>query len=266
MSLIIFYPFAMHLKCDYASAGYTRPTAKNSDQTVMQQWCNSDASTVMRQWYNSHAFDSSSFLCLLFGLFNVIFKLLRCHWSYFIILKWLGSVSMIIFYPFAMPWGCDKWHKTFWQKQWPNSDETVIEQWCDSDGTVIPLIWALQYHLQGFKMILMKLYPFAIPWECDYASAGDTRPFDKNSDQTVMRQWCNSDAFDFTFKLLKCDYASFGDTRPFDKHSDQTVMQQWCLLISALLYHLHGFEMLLIVLYPVAKPWGCVWKTVIKQW
>jgi hypothetical protein len=23
MSFIIFYPFAMHLKCDYASAGYT---------------------------------------------------------------------------------------------------------------------------------------------------------------------------------------------------------------------------------------------------
>jgi hypothetical protein len=141
-SLIISYPFAMHLKCDYASAGCTTPAAKNSVQTVMEQWCNSDATTVMRQWYNSHAFDSSSFLCLWFRLFNVVFKLLRCHWSYFIILKCLGSVSMIIFYPFGMPWGCDKWHKTFWQKQWSNSDETVIKQLCDSDGTGIPLIRA----------------------------------------------------------------------------------------------------------------------------
>jgi hypothetical protein len=143
-------------------------------------------------------------------------------------------------------------------------------------------------------MTLIIFYPFAMYLKCDYSSAGDTRPFDNKSDKTVTRQWWNSDAtvmplisfssfwdvndhyFPFAM-ILKCDYASFGDTRPFDKHSDQTVMlqwcnrdatvmQQWCRLISALLCHLHGFEMLLIVFHLVAMPWGCVWKTVIKQW
>jgi hypothetical protein len=53
------------------------------------------------------------------------------------------------------------WQKTIWQKQWSDSDETVMEQWCNS-------------------------------------VFGDTSPFDKNSDQTEMRQWWNSFAFDFS--------------------------------------------------------------------
>jgi hypothetical protein len=46
MTLIIIYPLTMHLKCDYASAGDKRPFDKNSDQTVMRQSWDSDA-TVM---------------------------------------------------------------------------------------------------------------------------------------------------------------------------------------------------------------------------
>jgi hypothetical protein len=73
-----------------------------------------------------------------------------------------------------------------------------MEQWCDSDWTVMHSIWAILSDLQGSDMSFFIFWSFAMPW----AMFGDTRPFDKNSDQTVMRQWCTS---------------------------DETVMEQWCL-------------------------------------
>jgi hypothetical protein len=354
----LWFPFAMQLKCDYASAGYTRLTAKNSDQTVIKHWWNSDASTVMRQWYNSHAFDLSSFLCLLFRLFIVIFKLLRCHWSYFILLQCLGSVFghtrpfdknsdgtvmqqwsnsdafdlsfsllfsrlwdvidhipsfcnafEVIFKVLRFHWSilsfcnaCEVWlwvcwwHKTILQIQWSNSDETVmqqrwnsdafglssfmsfarfwdvidrilsfcnalkvcletqmtktmIKQWLDSDATVIEQGWFWFELFDNFFKVLRCHWSFFILLQCLGIVFGDTRPFDKNSDLTVMRQWWNSDqtvipliwaplchlqAFKMTWMKfypltmhLKCDYASAGETTPFYKNSDQTVMRQW---------------------------------------
>jgi hypothetical protein len=149
MSLIIFYPFAMPWECDYASAGDTRLFDKNSDQTVMRQWCNSDA------------FSLSTFLT-----FAMFWDVIDCIISF---INALGA-----------------FHK--------NSVETVMEQWCNSDRTVMPLIWALLCHFQAFEMSLIIFYPFTVPWVCAYWSIGETRPFKKYSDQTVMEQWCNSDA------------------------------------------------------------------------
>jgi hypothetical protein len=40
----------MHLKCDHAFAGDTRPFENNSDQTVMRQWWNSDATMMPLIW------------------------------------------------------------------------------------------------------------------------------------------------------------------------------------------------------------------------
>jgi hypothetical protein len=263
------------LQCLGSLFGDTRPFDKNSDGTVMQQWSNSNATvmeqwclwfenfnvicvvlrchwsylillqclalclvtqdhlkkkqwrnsdrTVMRQWWNSDAFDLGSFLsfssfwdvidrilsfcnslgvwlcicwwhktiwqklrlnsdetvmeqwCLWFRLFHVISKLLICYWSYFIILQCLGGVLS-----YTRPF--DK-----------NSDQTVMRHWCNNDGTVMPLIWALLCHFQAFVMSLIIFYPLSMPCECGFWSGSKTLPFDKTSDQTVMRQWCNSD-------------------------------------------------------------------------
>jgi hypothetical protein len=178
----------------------------------------------MQQWRRSDAFDLSSY---------VICKLLRCHWSYFILLQCLGGVVMDLLVTQDIV------------------TKTVIKQWWDSDGTVMPLIWALQYHLQGFKMTLMIFYPFAMHLKCDYASAGDKRPFDKNSDQTVMRQWWNSDA-------TVCSVTQDLLTKTVIKQkwdSDGTALH----LILALRCHFQGFEMSLSIFYLFAMPWKCVW-------
>jgi hypothetical protein len=56
---------------------------------------------------------------------------------------------------------------------------------------------------------------------------GDTRPFDKNSDETVMEGFEMSLILLYSFAMhLKCDHAFAGDTRPFENNSDQTVMRQ----------------------------------------
>jgi hypothetical protein len=123
----------------------------------------------MQQWSNSDAFDLSKFMSFS-RLWDVIdhflsfCKVLECYFEsagdtrpfdknsdVTVMRQWWNSDATVMppnwallchFQAFETPWGCDKWHKTFWQKQWSNSDETVIEQLCDSDGTGIPLIRA----------------------------------------------------------------------------------------------------------------------------
>jgi hypothetical protein len=228
-----FYCFAMHVKCDDA----------NFPNTVIKQWWDSDG-TVMQQW------------CLWFELFNIVF---RCHWSYFILLQCIWSMIMHLLVK------QDLFTKIV-IKQWWDSDETLMQQSSNSDAFELgsfmsfsrfwdvidhilffcnafevwlcicwdhstktvnkPLIWANLCHFQGCEMSSISFYPFAMRWKCYYASAGDTRPFDKNSEQTVMRQWWNSDA---------------------------TVMS----LNWALLGHFQAYEMSLIIFYPFAMPWKC---------
>jgi hypothetical protein len=90
--------------------GDTRLFDKNSDQTVMRQWCTSDE-TVMGQW------------CLWFELFNIICKVLRWHWWYFILLQCIWSVIMHLLVT------KDHLTKTV-SRQWWDSDGTVMQQWC----------------------------------------------------------------------------------------------------------------------------------------
>jgi hypothetical protein len=86
---------------------------QNSDQTDVKQ--------MMRQWCNSDAFDLGIFMSIA-SFRDVIDPILSfCN----ALEEWL------------LIWW---WNKTFWQKQWCNSDETVMEQWYDSDATVMPLI------------------------------------------------------------------------------------------------------------------------------
>jgi hypothetical protein len=83
-------------------------------KTVMEQWWDSDE-TVMEQW------------CLWFELFSVVLKVLRRHWSYFILLQCLGSVVIdLVVTQDLLP-------KTL-MEQWWDSDATVMEQWCNSDA------------------------------------------------------------------------------------------------------------------------------------
>jgi hypothetical protein len=190
MSLIIFYPFAIHLKFDYASAGYTRPTAKNSDQTVMQQWClNSDATVIQQS-------------CLWFGPFFCDFDLgssmsFSSFWDVIdYILSFCNALGVCLVTQDLLT-------------------KTVTEQWCNSDRTVMPSIWAFHYYLQGFEMSLIIFYPFAMPWDW----VCDTSPFDKNSNLTVWGQWWNSDVtvmeqlclrfelFYVMFKVLRCHWS-----------------------------------------------------------
>jgi hypothetical protein len=127
--------------------------------------------------------------------------------------------------------------------------KAVMEQWCNSDQTVMPSIWAFHSYWSCFILL-----------QCLVIVFGDTRPFDKNSDETVMRQWWNSDA---------------------------TVMEQWCnsdqtVMPSIWAFHSYfqGFEMSLIIFYHFSMPWDCFWwhksfwqkqcsnsmGTVMEQW
>jgi hypothetical protein len=144
--------------------------------------------------------------CLWFRLFCVIFKDLRCHWSYFILLQCIWSVIMQLLVT------QDLLPKTV-IKQWCNSDATAMpQQWCDSDTTVMPLIqalfcafylgssmsfssfWDVIDHILSFWNDLgVCQWSFFILLQCLGGVISDTKPFDKNSDQTVMRQWSNSD-------------------------------------------------------------------------
>jgi hypothetical protein len=145
-----------------------------------------------------------------------------------------------------MPWDCVKWHKTFWQKQWRNSDETLMQQWWNSDAFDLSSFMSFS----SFRDVIDHIISFNNALEVWLLIWWWNIPFDKTSDQTVMRQWCNSDqtlipliralfchfqAFEMSLIIihplkmhLKCDYASAGDTRLFDKICDQTVMRQWC--------------------------------------
>jgi hypothetical protein len=170
---------------------------------------NSDA-TVTEQW------------CIWFELFNVFIKLLIVidH-----ILSFCNALGVCLLTQ-------DLLTKTV-IKQMSNSDKTVMQQWSKQ--------WCLWFDLQGFKMTLMKFYPFAMHLKCDYASAGDKRPFDKNSDQTVLRQWWNSDA-------TVCSVTQDLLTKTVIKQkwdSDGTALHS----ILALRCHFQGFEMSLSIFY-----------------
>jgi hypothetical protein len=158
-------------------------------------------------------------------------------------------MSLIIFYSFAMPWGCVWWHKTYCQKpwwdKWWNIDGIVIEQWC---------LWFGLFN-SNFK-VLRCHWSYFIFLQCLGSVFGDTRPFDQNNDQTVMRQWWNSDAtvmqlwclwfglFYVIFKIWRCHWSYsvllqfLGSvimhllTKTVMRQwwdSDGTVMEQWCL-------------------------------------
>jgi hypothetical protein len=133
MSLIIFYPFAMPWGCVWWHKTFWQKQWSNSDATVMEQWWNSDAfdlRTLMSFAWFWDVIDHILFFCNALG----------CVW-------WKKQRSNSD--ETVMRQGCVWWHKTIWKKQWSNSDESVMEQWCNSDRTVMPLIWALKCHLQA---------------------------------------------------------------------------------------------------------------------
>jgi hypothetical protein len=183
---------------------------KNSDQTVIKQWCNSDA-TVMEQW------------CLWFEKFNVICVVLRCHWSYFILLQCLGSV-------FGDTRPFEKNSDQTVTQQWSNSDATVIEQWCLwvrlfyvifkvwrchwSYSILLQCIWSVIMHLLVTQDHLKKQW--------------------SNSDETVMEQWYLwFEQIYVICKILRCHWSYFillqcpGSVVIdlfYTKNSDQTVI------------------------------------------
>jgi hypothetical protein len=71
----------------------------------------------------------------------------------------------------------------------------VMQQWSNSDA-----FWFERYN-DIFKLLRWH-WSYFIPLQCLGTVFGDTRPFDKNSDGTVMQQLSNSDAFDLSFSLL----------------------------------------------------------------
>jgi hypothetical protein len=124
-SLIIIYPSAVPWKCGNWSGGDTRPTAKNSDETLMEQWC------------------------LWIELFYVVLNILRCYWSFFILLQCIGSVVIdLVLTQDLLP-------KTV-MEQWWNSDETVMRHWWNSDAYELSYFllfwrfWDVIYHILAF--------------------------------------------------------------------------------------------------------------------
>jgi hypothetical protein len=161
MSLIIYFPFAMPWGCVWWHKTYCQKQWLDSDETVMQQWLNSDAFDLSFLMTSSSFWDVIDHILLFCNALGVClvtqdlltktiiktvmrqswnsdatvmeqrwlwFELLRCHWSYFILMQCLGSLFGDTI-PFVK-----------------NSDQTVMrqvmEQWCNSDWTVMPLIWA----------------------------------------------------------------------------------------------------------------------------
>jgi hypothetical protein len=181
---------------------------------------------VMEQWCNSDAFDLGSFVSFS-RICNVIDHILSFCDAFEV---WLCICCL---------------HKTYCQKQWSNSDGTVMPQlWCDSNTTVMPLIRALfsafylgsSMSLSSFWDVIDHISSFCNALGvCLVTQDLLTKTIIKqlwDSDQTVMTQWSNSDAFDLSnfvsyFILLQCLGGVISDTRPFDKNSDQTVMRQW---------------------------------------
>jgi hypothetical protein len=164
MSLIIYFPFAMPWGCVWWHKTYCQKQWLDSDETVMQQWLNSDAFDL------SFLMTSSSF----WDVFDHI--LLFCN-------------ALGVFW----------WHKTFWQKQLSNSDETVMEQWWNSDGTAMALIRASEMSLIIFYPYAM---PWEFVWWHNTFWQKQWSNSDETSDGTVMQQWLNSDAFDLSFLIL----------------------------------------------------------------
>jgi hypothetical protein len=173
-----------------------------------------------------------------------------------------------------------------------------MQQWSDSDGTVMLFIWALLCHFEGMEMSLIIFYPFAMPWKCGKWSGGGTIPTAKNSDRTVMRQWFNGDAmvmeqwclwfelYYVTLKVWRCHWSYFilfeclGSVitdlvvaqDPLPKavtkqwwNSDATVMRQWCLwfelyYVTLKVWRCHGSYFILL---------QCLWnsyQTLMRQW
>jgi hypothetical protein len=112
----------------------------NSDETVMRQWCNSDWTVMPSIWAFYYYF------------WYVIDHVLSFYFQAF-------EMSLIMLYPFAI--------EDHLKKQWWESDLTVIRQWCNSDQTVIPLIWALLCHFQAFEMLLIIIYLLTMHLKCD---------------------------------------------------------------------------------------------------
>jgi hypothetical protein len=145
-------------------------------------------------------------------------------------------MSLIMFYPFAMPWDCVWWHKTIWQKQWSNSDETVMHQWRDSDGTVMPLIWEILCHILSFCNALGV---------CLVKQDHLTKTVNKqwcHSEQTVIQQWSNNDAYDLS------SFMSF--------------WRFWDVVDHILAFH-NALEVWLCIYWWHKTIWQ---KIVIKQW
>jgi hypothetical protein len=147
------------------------------------------------------------------------------------------------------------WHKTIWQKQWSNSNETVMQQWC---------LW---FYFQAFEVWLCFLWWHKTFWQTQWSNSDATvMPFDFGSFISFARFW------DVIDRIVSCCKA-LGVCL---KNSDQTVIRQWwnsdqtvMPLIWAFYYYCQGFEMSWIIFYPFAMPWECVWwdKTFWqKQW
>jgi hypothetical protein len=115
-----------------------------------------------------------------------------------------------------MPWGCDKWHKI----------RALFSAFYLGSSMSFSSFWDVIDHILSFCNALGV---------CLVTQDLLTKTIIKqlwDSDQTVMTQWSNSDAFDLSnfmsyFILLQCLGGVISDTRPFDKNSDKTVMRQW---------------------------------------
>jgi hypothetical protein len=184
----------MPWKCGYWSGGETLPFDKNSDVTVMRQWWNSDA-TVTEQW------------CIWFELFNVIMKLLNCHWSYFIVLQCLGSV-----FGDTRPFDQNSDQKDV--KQWWDSDETVMQQWCLWFELFNIICKVLRWHWWYF--ILLQCI-----WSVIMHLLVTKDPLTK----TVIRQWWDSDGTVMQQCVLR--HKTFWQKQWSNRN--ETVMEQLCI-------------------------------------
>jgi hypothetical protein len=114
------------------------------------------------------------------------------------------EMSLIIFYPFWMPWKCDNWPGGGTRPTAKSSDQTMMKQWCNCDATVMPLVWALLCHFEGMEMPWIIFYPLAMPLKQL-----------SNIDEAMMEQWCDSDAFDLSSFLWNWRFCDLSDDNLF---------------------------------------------------
>jgi hypothetical protein len=211
MSLIIFYPFAMPWECDYASAGDTRLFDKNSDQTVMRQWCNSDAfslstfltfamfwdvidciisfinalgafhknsvETVMEQWCNSDR-----------TVMPLIWAPFMSFSSFSSVIDHISSFHSTLGECLLIWW----WNKTFWQKQWSNSDETVMRQWSNSDAFDLGSFMSFARFWDVIDHILIFCNALGCVWwhKTIWKKTVIKKWWDSDGTVIVIEQWC----------------------------------------------------------------------------